>query len=105
MNNPTTRDFMNAKPDQKAEMVIDGLVRVARDLETVARNLKVLNGWVRCYPGLVQSNLAKMPDADMLHEAFKEFAMSTDKLTEQFVLQSEHMKAFQQFHNSNPDVL
>lgn len=91
MNTPTTSDFINASPEQKADMVLQGIDRMRYEFENVSRNLRVLRGWISTLPALVENGDALLPESSELLQKFTHYVKSTDNLTAQIVGMSENI--------------
>lgn len=80
-----TAQFIQASPEQKESMINDGLYFVARQMEELERNARVLTGWMATYPDQVKLHFAGLEKPIALIQSIHCFRQKMDDLTAQLV--------------------
>lgn len=80
-----TAQFIQATLAQKEAMINDGLLFVAKQMEELERNARVLTGWMATYPDHVTLQYATLDKPVEVIQAIRQFSRRMDDLTAQLV--------------------
>lgn len=83
--NINTAQFLQASAEQKDSMMIDGLAFLAKQMEELERNARVLTGWISTYPDHVKLGYARLENPIDLIRTINEMNRRMDEMTAQLV--------------------
>ncbi|HMG94376.1 MAG TPA: hypothetical protein VK589_30155 [Chryseolinea sp.] len=98
-----TSEFLKASPEQRTDMVLKGYMHIHNTIDSLATDIKILNGWLKIMPGLLANDAAVKPNHEEFEKIMHDGADASDRMTEQVIenvaLLTELMKAIKFYNN------